>query len=116
MKMPAAKGKAKNHHTAENGTIWTSPLGGPVTELAKRGNRLCLYTEDNEIYQLFRKSRTLIRAIPYVQGGLGIVSKGKTVAYDLYFPLKVKSILVKLLERHQTAPDGNPGVLAKKGR
>lgn len=78
-----------NQHLKET-TLFTSPRGQKTTTLEIRGNRLALYTEDNEIYKRFRQWTQLLYKTPYFWGE-------KVIAADLYFPLSTRNQLLRAL-------------------
>ena len=70
--------------------------GSPVTDLEWRGENLVLYTENDEVYQRFKKWKQLLRFIEYQQHD----SKGKRhiVGADLFFPKTAKKSLLMALQ------------------
>lgn len=70
--------------------LFKTPRGQPIVELSIRGNKLALYTEDNEVWQRFREWSLMIYQVKYTRGN-------NLTAVDLYFPLGAKKRLLRAL-------------------
>ncbi len=78
-----------NQHQNDD-VFFKTPRGQPVTLLERRGDKLALYTEDNDVWRRFRKWSWKICEVKY--------TKGKNlIAVDLYFPSGIKRRLLKAL-------------------
>lgn len=72
-------------------------VDGFITELSFRGDKLAVYTEDNEIFQKLKTWKQLLYAVPYFQGE-------KQIAADLYFPKQANKDLLRTLKRLTGGP------------
>lgn len=74
----------------KNDVLYTSRIGGPITELRKSGDNLVLYTESNEVYKRFKTWKDLIQKATYT------LNKD-LIAVDLYFPRSARKALIRAL-------------------
>lgn len=78
------------NRTLESDILYTSPIGSPITELRKAGDKLVLYTESNELYQRFKDWKQVLHWTKYTTGK-------DLVGVDLYFPREAKKALIRSL-------------------
>lgn len=62
-----------------------------TAELRVIGNRLAVYTDDQDLYRRLQEGPVPLYKVPYLKGG-------KTVAVDLYFDIKFKNIVARIVE------------------
>lgn len=55
------------------------------------GDRLALYTDDQQVYRLIRQGPPPLYKIPYMQ-------RGRMVAVDLYFDKRLKGTLSRVMK------------------
>lgn len=61
-----------------------------TAELRTIGDRLALYTDDELVYRRLREGPTPLYKIPYFQ-------RGRMVAIDLYFDIKLKDTVARIM-------------------
>lgn len=85
-----------NQHL-NDGALFASPVGQPITELRKAGDQVILYTEDHEINKRFKDWKNLIQRVPYLQAR-------SLIGVDLYFPKSELKGLLRSLRQFYSRP------------
>ena len=62
-----------------------------VAELRTMGDKIALYTDENQVYRRLRKGIPPLYMIPYFQ-------HGRPVGFDLYFDRKLKRTVVQIMK------------------
>jgi hypothetical protein len=87
-----------NQHLRDT-ILFESPKGQKITELSIRGDKLALYTEDENLYRRFKEWTQLLYKVWYTQGN-------HPKAVDLYFPLSAKKQLLRALQTNNRSKQG----------
>lgn len=72
--------------------------GSPMTELSVQGDKLCLYTQNEQVRRRFLEWKQLLFSAPYTQENF-FSGKVSLIATDLYFPRAAEKALVRALKR-----------------
>ncbi len=62
-----------------------------TAELRTIGDRLAVYTDDQDLYRRLKEGPTPVYKIPYLKGG-------KMVGVDLYFDKKFKEMIARMVD------------------